>query len=95
MLLVEEMMMIMEEVLVEEVQEDEDWIDMDEEMDMHANKLEVEVVGQMVKFEKEMDVIKQDENENQMMKILMGIKMDLELKFYLKEVHQKILMYHF
>jgi len=55
----------------------------------------VEVVEQMVKFEKEMDVIKQDENENQMMRILMGIKMDLELKFYLKEVHQKILMYHF
>jgi hypothetical protein len=38
MLLVEVVMMIMEEVLVEEVQEDEDWIDMDEEMEMHANK---------------------------------------------------------
>jgi hypothetical protein len=42
----------------------------------------------MVKFEKEMDVIKQDENENPMMRKLMGIKMDL----HLKEVHS---MYHF
>jgi hypothetical protein len=90
MLWVEEMLMIMEEVLVEEVQEDEDWINMDEEMDMHANKLEVVVEEQMVKFEKEMDVIKQDENDNQMMRILMGIKMDLELNFYLNDVHQKM-----
>jgi hypothetical protein len=32
----------------------------------------------MVKFEKEMDVIKPDENENQMMRKLMVIKMDLQ-----------------
>jgi hypothetical protein len=63
---------------------------MDEEMDMHANKLEVVVEEQMVKFEKEMDVIKQDENDNKMMRILMGIKMDLELNFYLNDVHQKM-----
>jgi hypothetical protein len=62
------MMMIMEVMMVEEVPEDEDWINMDEEMVMYAKKLEVKVVEQMVKFEKEMDVIKQDVNENQMMK---------------------------
>jgi hypothetical protein len=41
---------------------------MDEVMDMYAKKLEVEVVEQMVMFEREMDVIMQDENEIQMMR---------------------------
>jgi len=89
MLWVEEMMMVMEEVSVEEVlQVVGDWINMDEEMDMYANNLEVEVVGQRVEFEKKMDVIMQDVNENPLMKLLMGIRMDLEWNFYLKEVLQ-------
>jgi hypothetical protein len=89
MLWVEEMMMVMEEVSVEEVlQVVGDWINMDEEMDMYANNLEVEVVGQRVEFEKKMDVIMQDVNENPLMKLLMGIRMDLEGNFYLKEVLQ-------
>jgi hypothetical protein len=89
MLWVEEMMMVMEEVSVEEVlQVVGDWINMDEEMDMYANNLQVEVVGQRVEFEKKMDVIMQDVNENPLMKLLMGIRMDLEWNFYLKEVLQ-------
>jgi RNase P/RNase MRP subunit p29 len=74
---------------------DEDWINRDEEMDMYANKLEVGVVGQMVKFEKKMDVIMQDVNENQLMRKLMGIRMDLEWNFYLKEVLPLKSMCHF
>ncbi len=65
MLWVEERLLIREEGLAEEVQEDEEWIDMDEEMDMRANTMEVEVGEQMAKFGKKMDVIMQDGIENQ------------------------------
>ena len=68
MLWVEERLMIGEEGWVEEVQEDEEWIDMDEEMDMCANTMEVEVGGQMAKFGRKMDVIMQDGIENQWMR---------------------------
>ena len=53
-----------EEVLPEDVC----LINRDEEMEMYARKMKDLVGVQMVKFEKEVDVIEQDENENQMMK---------------------------
>lgn len=81
--------------VAEEVQVDEDQIDKDEEMAMYAKNQEVLVLEQMVKFEKEMDVIEQDENENQKMKKSKVIKMDLKENFYLQEDHLQIVMCHF
>ena len=90
-------MMIVElkEEEVEEVQEDEDWISRDEEKDRHASKSMAAMEGQMVKFERKMDVIKRDENENQLMRRGEEREKDWEWHFYLPEVLLEILMFHF
>lgn len=88
-------MMELKEGLVEEVQEDEDWIDRDEERDRHASMSMGEVEGRMVKFERRMDVTGLDENENLWMRKVKEKEKDWEWNFYSPEVLPQIMMFHF
>lgn len=88
-------MMELKERLVEEVQEDEDWRDRDEERDRHASMLMEKEEGRMVKFERRMDVIGLDENENLWMRKVKEREKDWEWHFCWPEVLQQIKMFHF